>query len=447
MSTCRKVVSRRMEFIVMLFSSLFHTDPWIGSVVHAFTSLPYRTPRSCFSCIYAMNDNDTNHPSMNIPTTNPSLRKRKRSSKENKNNHRDDDVEKDLDIKHEDNANTLENDNQEEENSTTAIEEKMNHVDPTSLDKNPQPSMQKSFVNDHGRKNRYNKKTNHNTAKIHLEQAKAMNTELIKATTAQQVLAYFVAKGGARGVAGGGIFNSVNYSTCLHRLARFATTIPITPTNPTLTGTAEHPEKIRKSILIDPRFAILIASLCEALVGVTPSLVPQQSLSVTTVHDHEKNENEEEEEEEEEEVTTNRNPVPMIFCSRELSNIAWATAKLKLSPPADIWPIQRPESTTLSMTTTTTTTDNRTIGGDYKRIRYMSKYDIQQDLISTSKWVRQQVLQVAKQRTISTATMTTSHPWIPTLSQLSGKLLDVIAMNVLESVDTFKPQVRRREET
>jgi len=392
-STQRKLVLERMmwaEVALILFSICCHgnlfTAQAFTSHVHISTTRSHSyddlQQQTLGSAAFILSMSNTNNPS----------RKRKKSSKDN-----NDDVEPKDDLgKKESESNT----NYLEKAASEFLQEE--HVGIQS----------RTSQSDHHHQDTGRHRSN---AKTVLEQAKAINTELIRATTAQLVLAYFVAKGGARGTAGGGIFNSVNYSTCLHRLARFAT-IPSSSSSTTNTPISRdsdlHPEKIRKSILTDPRFAILTASLCEAIAGMTPSL---QNDSM-------------------DELDTKGN-VAMIFCSRELSNIAWAIAKLKLAPPADIWPILRPDTSSSPDAAGTDTTTAE------KRIRYMSRYDIQQDLISTSKWVRQQVLQVAKQRSQSEYAVSSSHPWIPTLSQLSGKLLDVIAMNVLESVDTFKPQV------
>ena len=91
-----------------------------------------------------------------------------------------------------------------------------------------------------------------------LMEAKAINRILIESASAKEVLEYFISKGGAKGIAGGDVFNSVNFSTCMHRLARFATYVDYSKNKSK--NDLSIDEK-RKSILADPRFAILFASL------------------------------------------------------------------------------------------------------------------------------------------------------------------------------------------
>eukprot|EP00586_Coscinodiscus_wailesii_P014003 CAMPEP_0172501272 /NCGR_PEP_ID=MMETSP1066-20121228/147837_1 /TAXON_ID=671091 /ORGANISM="Coscinodiscus wailesii, Strain CCMP2513" /LENGTH=109 /DNA_ID=CAMNT_0013275947 /DNA_START=587 /DNA_END=913 /DNA_ORIENTATION=- len=104
---------------------------------------------------------------------------------------------------------------------------------------------------------------------------KALNQNLVSCTTPSEVLNVFITTGGARATAGNGTFNTVNFSTSLHRIAKIQQTLP---TN------------LRRQTLSDPRFAVLICAVAEAVVEkVSP---------------------------------------PGEFKSRELSNICWALAKL-----------------------------------------------------------------------------------------------------------------------
>lgn len=217
-----------------------------------------------------------------------------------------------------------------------------------------------------------------------IDQAKKINKELMSVNSAQEVLELFIAKGGAKGVAGNNVFNSVNFSTLVHRLARFAL-----ETDHGQRKNSNHQKgKIfsnvqnnRSVVLSDPRTAILLASLSEALVQ------PKTNSMLT-------------------------------FNNRELANLAWAIAKLKIVPPMDILPLVRPgEKTTLS--------------------------DMEKDIIITATKVRTDVLHVAKERSnLSSAEERASvqNKWIPTLSQLSGKLLDIIAAHVLQILDDFNSQ-------
>lgn len=217
-----------------------------------------------------------------------------------------------------------------------------------------------------------------------IDQAKKINKELMSVNSAQEVLEIFIAKGGAKGVAGNNVFNSVNFSTLVHRLARFAldTDHSQRKNSSHVKGkTASNGPSNRSAVLLDPRTAILLASLSEALVQ------PKSNSMLT-------------------------------FNNRELANLAWAIAKLKIVPPVDILPLVRPnEHTSIS--------------------------DMEKDILITAKKVRTDVLSVAKERgTLSSAEerALVQNKWIPTLSQLSGKLLDIIAAQVLQILDDFNSQ-------
>ena len=120
---------------------------------------------------------------------------------------------------------------------------------------------------------------------------------------------------------------------------------------------------VRAEILGDPRTALLLASAAEGLVS---------------------------------------KEVP--FRCRELSNIGWALAKLKLAPPATVMPLNESlESAILN-------------------------------LQETAASVRQAVLQVAAQRKQGQPAQPTL--WIPALSQLAGHLLDYIGWWTVASRDT-----------
>jgi len=222
-----------------------------------------------------------------------------------------------------------------------------------------------------------------------LNRAKAINKEVINLSSAQEILDFFVARGGAKGVGGGGVFNSVNYSTIMHRLARFATYVDYTKVKGGAAQSAAQEEN-RRLILSDPRFAIVISSLAEAIV---------QSKSVEGI----------------------------TFNHRELANVGWAIAKLKMAPPISILPISSP----------TAKVDNNV------NIKYAAIEDMHSEILSTAVKLRSEVLQVAKDRK---ATLDPSqraqikNTWIPTLSQLSGKLLDVIACQVLQILSDFNSQ-------
>ena len=207
-----------------------------------------------------------------------------------------------------------------------------------------------------------------------LRLAKATNQEILQMTTASDLLGLFITKGGAKGIAGGGALNSVNYSTCFHRLARFSSTYDNHNHHNNNNNKRQAPKKQlttdqkRKLILSDPRFAILMASLAEALA---------QSKSDDRLQ----------------------------FNSRELSNIAWAIAKLRVTPPSKTFPL--------------TTNKNDDDDGE--------------ELLELANKVRTQVLEVAKERATLASPeerAAVKNKWIPTTSQLSARVLDWIASNL-----------------
>ena len=234
-----------------------------------------------------------------------------------------------------------------------------------------------------------------------LRAAKEINSEIVRAETPQEVLNAFASRGGAKGLAGGGVFNSVNFSTCLHRLARVASAF-----NPD--GAAAQAET-RRGILSDPRFALLFCSAAEAIVGVDESISATASMTILQGAGVE------------ERVTKlikrdgGESPMQVQFKPREVSNVAWAIAKLNFSPPASVFPLIR--------------SSEYPSDGD-ENIQVMSKEEIIIDLVTTSLKVRSQVLEVARERSAiadPALKAQVKSRWIPTLSQLGAKVLDLIA--------------------
>eukprot|EP00557_Chaetoceros_sp_GSL56_P007928 CAMPEP_0176489526 /NCGR_PEP_ID=MMETSP0200_2-20121128/7338_1 /TAXON_ID=947934 /ORGANISM="Chaetoceros sp., Strain GSL56" /LENGTH=1134 /DNA_ID=CAMNT_0017886679 /DNA_START=321 /DNA_END=3722 /DNA_ORIENTATION=+ len=258
-----------------------------------------------------------------------------------------------------------------------------------------------------GSKNRSRQKNYiHNSSNnAELGQAKAINKELIDAGSAQEVLDIFISKGGAKGTAGGNVFNSVNFSTCLHRLARFVNQHDHSHnhkikkgTQPTIQKTHTVDEK-RRSVLSDPRTAILIAALSEAIVE-------------------------------------NKSNDALLFNNRELANLGWAIAKLKVAPPSNVYPVVRSKSLFQHLDATNETKNNTDI-------IFSSIEDMHQDILMTAAKVRREVLEVAKERNLlktPAERAAVKNKWIPTLSQLSGKLLDMIATKVLGMLKDFNSQ-------
>lgn len=243
-----------------------------------------------------------------------------------------------------------------------------------------------------------------------LNAAKAINRELISSSTAQEILDIFVSKGGAKGFAGGDVFNSVNFSTCLHRLARFATQNDNYKHNNNKGGNRQNRntngdkgmsvDEKRKKVLSDPRSAILFASLAEAIVE------PSSNEALT-------------------------------FNNRELANLAWAIAKLKVAPPSHIYPISR------SIELIEKNKSKQELQNKGPDTVPVERKALTKDVLSTASKVRKEVLEVAKIRSSMSSAAeraAVKNNWIPTLSQLSAKLLDVIALQVLDQLDEFNSQ-------
>ena len=103
----------------------------------------------------------------------------------------------------------------------------------------------------------------------------------------------------------------------------------------------------RRLVLSDPRTAILIASLSEALVA------PSSNKA-------------------------------LIFNNREFANLGWAIAKLKVAPPSDIYPIVRPAELMNA---------SKKAGQNEGPEVLLSKLeDMNNDIVVTARKVREQVL-------------------------------------------------------
>lgn len=215
--------------------------------------------------------------------------------------------------------------------------------------KRPPPGMQRS-----------NKKYDEN-----MTQAIAINKKLIECGSAEDILSLLAATPGAlTKTAGGGALNSVNFSTALHRMARFCS----------------NDRETRRKTLMDPRFALFICSLSEAMAGM------DYTISLSDYR-------------EAKDKWTNQG-TSISFNSRVCSNIAWAIAKIQLAPPASALPIDH--------------TDNQSNA-----------------IVETSLKCRSQVLEGARER---------QQFWIPTLSLLSGRLLDTISYTSKKLESTFNTQ-------
>lgn len=178
-----------------------------------------------------------------------------------------------------------------------------------------------------------------------------LNSKIVSQENSADVLSVVAStKGALTTVGGGGKLNSINFSTAIHRIAKY------------LAFAWQNPEgNDRSKILSDPRFALLICGASEALGGA----------DVTDAHND-----------------------PLNFASREMSNMAWALAKLRIVPPKNVIPVD-----------VTTNSKDR--------------------MNAKSKEVRAMVYEVAKQRASNGNVQ--NGAWIPALSELCGHLMDTIS--------------------
>lgn len=200
----------------------------------------------------------------------------------------------------------------------------------------------------------------------------ALNKKIMLSESAADVLKIFVQEGGARNTKGNDLFNNVNFSTMMHRIA-FKT------------------QKNKTKVLSDPRLAILICAVAENMA---------EDLLL------EKNKN-----------------AFFFFRGRELSNIAWAMAKLQyLVPPKQKMKVIRYNA------------NESNCNEDDPYVSFTNQLDIlSNNLSQTSAMLRKQVLQIAQNKADNTHSQKqheSSFSYMPTLRQLSGHILDAIAANV-----------------
>lgn len=180
-----------------------------------------------------------------------------------------------------------------------------------------------------------------------------LNQDIVKCETAPQLFKVLQQTSGAlTKTGGGGALNSINFSTALHRLARHS---------------LNDYQVARPQILADPRFALLVAALAETMVQSSPK--NRHDLDPTMAES-------------------------ILLGSRELSNIAWALAKLKIVPPQTAMPLLSGETgETLEM------------------------------IQDTATQVRTLVLEAAQQSR-SGGPPSSSASWIPQVSKLAGAIMD-----------------------
>jgi hypothetical protein len=297
-------------------------------------------------------------------------------------------------------------------------------------------------------------------------------------------------------MAGATKVNSVNFSTCLHRLARFAAkgSYNSTPSqqqqqqqqqfssnNSNNSNNNSRSNDARKQVLSDPRFALLVCSMaemasgCDACISVKDGneLLHQWKrqwgsssgengntdngellgmggmkeaddvlndivgLASTTTSSN--NDNHHDENVSTTTMTTRDryNTAEQImnqlstlqtknsFSSRECSNVCWALAKLRVAPPYSAFALGRVHDES----------NGSSKGGvgenknDFLSSRqFVSLDEMALDVISSTLQVRMQLFDEARKRKSGSSS---NGAWIPELSRLAGKVMDLIAVKII----------------
>lgn len=211
-----------------------------------------------------------------------------------------------------------------------------------------------------------------NNNQNNMNQFSDLNYEIVRQDTAQDLLSLLASKRGVLSSrAAGGALSSVNFSTSLHRLAKHMSNY----------NTRELPGNGRGQVLSDPRFALFMCGIAEALVD-----------------------------------GPNDNQKAMLrggklwFGARELSNVVWALAKLGMVPPDSVMPV--------------------------------NIEDAEERLNAKASEVRSIIVGIAQRKAAGGGdSSSSSSSWIPALSELCGILMDAVSSKALElDAKEFKQQ-------
>lgn len=297
--------------------------------------------------------------------------------------------------------------------------------------------------------------------------AKSFNSQLTKCNDSNELMTAFMTRTSANKsspatsgthLGGADKVNSVNFSTCLHRLARFASQNNQNRGSNHQQGRGQTGQRDqddgRKQVLSDPRFALLVCSLAELAAGIKGDITVKDGnaevqmwraeVDLDKQFDNVADASELEEADEvfasvvgqalptlsskgscvldsseREEVadkvmsrlSTQSKKSP--FTSREASNICWALAKLRMAPPCTIYPLGR----------VVESSDDR-----IPMRKFVSSNEMSLDVLSSSLKVRMALFEHARSRKLGGGT---SGSWIPELSRLAGKIIDIIAVQII----------------
>ena len=288
-------------------------------------------------------------------------------------------------------------------------------------------------------------------------------------------------------MAGATKVNSVNFSTCLHRLARFAAkgSYNSTPSQQQQSSSNNsnsnnsnnnRSNDARKQVLSDPRFALLVCSMaemasgCDARISVKDGkeLLYQWKSQLGSSNDS--NGNDEllgmggmkEADDVFNDIVgltsttsnNNKHGVPSAmttrdryntaeeimdqlstpqtknsFSSRECSNVCWALAKLRVAPPHSAFALGRVHDDDDDDDDEITSGGGRGNKNDFLSSRqFVSLDEMALDVISSTLQVRMQLFDEARKRKSGSSS---NGAWIPELSRLAGKVMDLIAVKII----------------
>ena len=301
--------------------------------------------------------------------------------------------------------------------------------------------------------------------------ARQYNSQLTKCNSVSELLSSFMKQTSSDGnsnnnnsgtsathLAGANKLNSVNFSTCLHRLARFAAkgSYSSTPSN------QSNQNDARKQVLSDPRFALLVCSMAEMASGVDASIsvkggndilqkwsggggggvgmeeggmreaddvlndivglrsdggIPDDTTLSAEIRMEAASQ------------IMNQLSTPQTkdsFSSRECSNVCWALAKLRVTPPSSAFALGR---VVASNSDDDESHSGANVGKNFRSTRqFVSLDEMALDVISSTLQVRMQLFEEARKRKTGGSS---NGAWIPELSRLSGKVMDLIAVKII----------------
>eukprot|EP00571_Detonula_confervacea_P017812 CAMPEP_0172298486 /NCGR_PEP_ID=MMETSP1058-20130122/1119_1 /TAXON_ID=83371 /ORGANISM="Detonula confervacea, Strain CCMP 353" /LENGTH=1283 /DNA_ID=CAMNT_0013007761 /DNA_START=130 /DNA_END=3978 /DNA_ORIENTATION=- len=317
-----------------------------------------------------------------------------------------------------------------------------------------------------------NGSSNKHPTSMHFVAARAFNAQLTKCNSVSELLVAFMEQTSssppitaATHLAGANKANSVNFSTCLHRLARFANANSGGNNNFNKNNSKKEEEvDERKQVLADPRFALIVCSMAELASGCDANVSMKEGndvvekwkaesngvvgLSAVAVGDGGSSEMQQADDvlnaiasnmATSTTVATTIDKTALAqskmskisspnsknaFSSRECSNVCWALAKLRMAPPSSAFSVGRVVGVDIEGA------ENEGETSDDSR-QFATLDEMSLDVLASSLEVRMKLFEEAKNRRLGNGGGEAGG-WIPELSRLAGKVLDLIAVQMIQ---------------